>query len=735
MNRTQQLLSIVIIFLLTWGTVGVNHIAQATTQPSINDAGNSKSLPDGLNDAMKAALGPNYRPMLFPPTQQAKLLANDKLNSAYFGDRVALSKDGNTALITATRDGADGNAYGAGYIFVRSGAVWSQQAKLQASDKATFDLLGAGAAISHDGNTVILGAPFEDDSGINGNGAVYVFVRSGTTWSQQVKLLANDRQSGDSLGVPVALSSDGNTAFVGAGGEDSSGTTQNGAVYIFTRSGTTWSQQAKLLATDKADNDEFGASIASSGDGSTIIIGARGESDSGTTTNGAVYIYTKTGTSWSQQAKLLATDKADNDAFGISVSISLNGDTALVGAYLEDDGATTNNGAAYIFTRSGTNWTQQNKLIATDKSTNATFGIGVALSHDGTFALIGASGEDDGVLTNSGAAYIFVRSGTTWNQQAKMFAADKASAENFGFSVALSGSATVALVGAVYEDDSGTTDNGAAYTFINNVPLRADTVGVFKNGTFYLRNSNSTGSPDFTVVFGNSTDLPVVGDWNGDGIDTIGVYNSTTGVFSLSDSNTSPTTTYAVTFGNPGDTPFAGKWVSTATHDGIGVYRDSNGILYQKNVLSTGVDDYYAVFGNAGDKGFAGDWNGNGLDSVGVYRSSNQSWYLTNNSQPNGVTFSDIDYVWNISTNLPVVGDWDGDIDSTSGNYNATTGVFNLNNANAAPGTLTTFTFSITGGKPIAGKWTLGSLPPPMNILVIGGKPGDSGNENTDAAD
>jgi len=150
---------------------------------------------------------------------------------------------------------------------------------------------------------------------------------------------------------------------------------------------------------------------------------------------------------------------------------------------------------------------------------------------------------------------------------------------------------------------------------------RVDTIGVYKDGVWSLRNSNTDGGPDITAVYGgDASDLPVTGDWNGNGVDTIGVYRGNSGFFYLSDSNTSPTTSYAVLLGNPGDVPFAGKWLANATHDGIGVYRDSNGILYQKNDLTSGFSDYFAVFGNPGDKVIAGDWNGDGRDSIGVSR-------------------------------------------------------------------------------------------------------------------
>ncbi len=250
------------------------------------------------------------------------------------------------------------------------------------------------------------------------------------------------------------------------------------------------------------------------------------------------------------------------------------------------------------------------------------------------------------------------------------------------------------------------------------VPAHSDTIGVYNSiGVFYLRNSNSAGGADITAIYGGDpSDLPVPGDWNGDGIDTIGVYRSSTGFAFLSDSNTSPAVDYSILFGNPGDTPFAGKWSADMTHDGIGVYRNSNGILYQRKSLTGGFDDFFAIFGNPGDQGVAGDWDNDGLDSIGIYRPSNQTWYLTNNSTPGGITFSDIDFVWNIDANAPVIGDWDGDGYSTVG-YLTASGMFTLHSSNAAIGINNTFSFGPTDGKPIAGKWIMGSTPNTRSII------------------
>jgi hypothetical protein len=294
-------------------------------------------------------------------------------------------------------DTGGGNA-GAAYIFTRSGTTWSEQQKIQASDKQFNDEFGWSVAISDDGNTAIVGARFEDTGALNA-GAAYIFTRSGTSWSEQQKIQASYKTRDDYFGTSVAISEDGNTAIVGAHGDN---VDDAGAAYIFTRSGTTWTQQQKIQASDKQGNDEFGKSVAISGDGNTAIVGARLE-DTGVTIGdaGAAYIFTRSGTTWTQQQKIQASDKQNYDEFGQSVAISGDGNTAIVGAYKEDSV-----GAAYIFTRSGTTWTQREKIQASDKQGNDQFGWSTSISSDGNTAIVGANKEDTD-YTDTGAAYIY----------------------------------------------------------------------------------------------------------------------------------------------------------------------------------------------------------------------------------------------------------------------------------------------------------------------------------------
>ena len=394
-------------------------------------------------------------------TQQAKIQASDKQAYDYFGESVSISEDGNTAIVGAYYEDTGGNDAGAAYIFVRSGSTWTEQAKIMASDRQAGDLFGTSVSISGDGNTAIVGARGEDTGG-NLAGAAYIFVRSGSTWAQQAKIQASDVQAGDKSGNSVSISIDGNTAIVGAYQKVDG--TWMGAAYIFVRSGSTWAQQAKIEASDKERADTFGASVSISGDGNTAIVGAYGE-DTGGSSAGAAYIFVRSGSTWTEQAKIMASDRQAGDLFGTSVSISEDGNTAIVGAYYEDTGG-NDAGAAYIFVRSGSTWTEQVKIQASDKEAGDLLGISVSISGDGNIAIVGARGRDiTPAASDAGAAYIFVRSGSTWTEQVKIQSSDIEAGDLLGYSVSISGDGNTVIVVAISEDTGGDIA-GAAYIFV-----------------------------------------------------------------------------------------------------------------------------------------------------------------------------------------------------------------------------------------------------------------------------
>jgi hypothetical protein len=428
-------------------------------------------ITDGTSNACEVNLG--YR----QTRHSQKLMASDPYNSDYFGWSVSISGDGNTAIVGSQRDDDNGRSdSGSAYIFVRSDSdsPWSQQAKLTAgADAGNSDYFGTSVSISSDGNAVIVGAYYDDDNGQSNSGSAYIFVRSDGTWTQQQKLTAGtDAANSDYFGWSVSISGDGNTVIVGAYYDDDNAQGDSGSAYIFVRSDSSWTQRAKITAgTDAGSGDHFGYSVSISGDGNTAIVGARYDDDNGRSNSGSAYIFVYSGGIWVQQAKLTAgTDAGSSDYFGTSVSISSDGNAVIVGAYYDDDNGRSNSGSAYIFVRSDGTWTQQQKLTAgTDAANSDYFGWSVSISGDGNTVIVGAYYDDDNGQGNSGSAYIFVRSDGTWTQQQKLTASDPQSSDYFGQSVSISGDGNAVIVGA-YADDQRqyTSDPGSAYTFTTN---------------------------------------------------------------------------------------------------------------------------------------------------------------------------------------------------------------------------------------------------------------------------
>ncbi len=374
----------------------------------------------------------------------AKLTGIGETGPGEFGSTVALSADGNTALIGGP---IDNSSNGAAWIFTRTGETWTQEGpKLTPNDETGAGLFGAAVALSADGNTALIGGAFD-----NGHvGAAWVFTRSGSTWTQQgTKLTADDETGSGEFGIGVALSADGNTALIGGRSDN----TNIGAAWAFTRSGATWTQQgSKLTASDETGAGSFGQSVALSADGNTALIGGR--SDNGNV--GAAWAFTRSGSTWTQQgSKLTASDETGNGLFGDSVALSADGNTGLIGG-IDDN---SNVGAVWVFTRSGSTWTQQGSKLSPGGATGiAQFGSSVSLSGDGNTALIGGPVDN----TQVGAAWVYTRSGQTWTQQgAKLVPSDEVGAGVVGTGVALSADGGTAMIGGQGDN----SDVGAAWAF------------------------------------------------------------------------------------------------------------------------------------------------------------------------------------------------------------------------------------------------------------------------------
>ena len=389
----------------------------------------------------------------------SKLTAADGLRGDEFGISVAV--DGDTAVIGAYQDddATNGDDSGSAYVFTKVSGVWKQVAKLTADDGAANDEFGISVAI--DGSTIVVVAHQNDaDTNDNDEGAAYVFAKPASGWAdmtQTAKLTAFGAAANDEFGISVAV--DGNTVLVGAHQYDSG----KGAAYVFTKPFTGWAdsnETAKLIASDAAANDEFGISVALDGD--TAVIGAYHDdhTDDGNTIGnaGSAYVFTKVSGVWSQKAKLIAVDGAANDEFGISVAV--NGDTVVVGARQDDDNG-NQSGSAYVFTKLSSGWSNSNemaKLTASDGAANDEFGISVAV--EGDTAVIGARQDD----TSNGSAYVFTKVSGVWSQKAKLTASDGAADDEFGISVAVDGDTVV--VGAYKHnvgEGTGGANAGAAY--------------------------------------------------------------------------------------------------------------------------------------------------------------------------------------------------------------------------------------------------------------------------------
>jgi hypothetical protein len=406
-----------------------------------------------------ADAGIRFRATIQPLVQQGpKLTANDESGAAGFG-AVALSADGRIALVGGS---GDSNGSGAAWTFKRSRSTWSQLgSKLMPSGEGAPRSFGTSVALSADGGTAAIAGAGDD-----GAGATWIFTRVGSNWMQTAKLMPNDAIGKASFGVRVALSGDGTTVLVG-GSQDAGGV---GAAWVFARSGSTWTQQGpKLTATDEQGAANFGIRVALAADGRTALIG--GWNDGGGI--GAAWVFSRSGSNWTQEGqKLTANDERDAGAFGGGVALSANGDTALVGAEHDSNDL----GAAWIFTRAGSTWSQRgSKLTATGEAGNGYFGKTVALSADGTLALIGGHVDD----AEAGAAWVFTRTGTAWIQQgSKLTGSGEIGAGAFGIKLALSADGDTALIG-------GTDDNqsvGAVWAFAN--PANASRfVATGANGT------------------------------------------------------------------------------------------------------------------------------------------------------------------------------------------------------------------------------------------------------------
>ena len=335
---------------------------------------------------------------------------------------------------------------------------------LTAYDRAANDQFGCTVSLSTDGLRLAVGANLKTVSSVVGAGKVYVYTRSGSTWILEAEITASDRATNDYFGVAVCLDGTGSRLAIGAHGKDVS-SADNGKVYIYTRSGSVWTEETTIVAADRAVNDYFGAGLCLDSAGSRIAIGAFGKDVSGTVDAGQVYIYTRAGSIWTLESTITAYDKVASDYFGISMTFDDGCSRIAIGAFNKAVGGVAGAGKVYVFVRAGTTWTLEAELSASDKATSDNFGTEVALDDTGTRLIVGANGKDVSGLTDAGKIYTYTRVGSVWTEVLTITASDKAATDQFGAAISLANDASLMAVGAYSRDVSGLTNAGQVYLF------------------------------------------------------------------------------------------------------------------------------------------------------------------------------------------------------------------------------------------------------------------------------
>jgi hypothetical protein len=357
-----------------------------------------------------------------------KLVPDDLVAGDTFGFGASLS--GDSLLVGAGQR--------CGYVYVRDGATWTLQQALVPDD------VSYGSSVALDGDTALVAASVHN--------AVYVFERVSGVWTQTQRLSPPDVAPGmytDYFGHAVAL--DGDTALIASVGDDDNGES-SGSCYVYVRASGTWTLQQKLLPADGAAWDHFGLGIALEGD--RAFIGAPHDNSWGSPRAGGAYVFERSGTTWTQTHRLVASDTAVGDWFGFGLEV--DGDTLVVGSpYSLEGGVPT--GAGYVFELDQGVWTEQQRVVPGDGISDGKFGIGIGL--EGDTALVSAMWDDDNGA-QSGSVYVFLRSSGTWAQAKKLVPSDGASGDELGYQVCVSGD--VVVVGCHGDDDSGSS-SGSAY--------------------------------------------------------------------------------------------------------------------------------------------------------------------------------------------------------------------------------------------------------------------------------
>jgi predicted transcriptional regulator len=576
--------------------------------------------------------------------QYPKLVASGAIGFASQGRSVSLSGDGDTAVVGAPDD--SGGA-GAAWIWTRVNGYWLQGPKLVGADAVGAAHQGTGVALSGDGTIAVVGG-FGDNSD---KGAVWIWHRVGDAWTQQgTKLVGSGAidigSHGAHQGAAVAISADGLTVLVG-GPEDSGGI---GASWVWTRSGDSWSQQGPKLRADGVIFPYEGWSVALSADGNTALIGAPG----GIVQYGA-YVWVRNNGVWTRQGERLSGSGGGGTARyspnqGFAVALSADGNTAIVGGPADDYG----HGAAWVWTRNGSVWTQQGPKLVGSGSIGGAQGSAVALSADGNVALVGGTTDNFDIYGAVGAVWEWRRNGAVWTQEGpKLVAGDVASLAKFGTSVSLSADGRTALVGG--DHDQSVCDENSC--------------GVYSIGAAWIFSANG----------GTPGDVDVKSDFDGDGRSDFAVYRPTTGEWFVRYSSLQYVVgagPYRYEWGLPGDVPLVADFDGDRRTD-LTVFRQATGewfIRYSSLGYATGAGAWLFQWGLAGDKPVVADFDGDGKTDLAIYRPTTGEWYFRYSSRQFIVDAADFRAQWGLLGDTPVAADYDGDGRTDFAVYRPTTG-------------------------------------------------------------
>lgn len=403
-----------------------------------------------------------------------------------YGASMSMDDAGDFVAVGAPGSGGKG----AVYLLIRTGSYWTQLKKLVASDGAEGDLFGSSVSLNEAGSRLVVGAPGAND----GKGAVYIFFRQAGEWIQQSRLIASDGAATDRFGSSVSMTGTGASFVAGAPGVASA----KGAAYLFMLSGAIWVQQSRLVAADGAAGESFGSSVALAHDGEMVFVAATKDDDRGAD-SGSVYVFTRSGSIWSQQAKIVAADGMIGDGFGHAMTLNQSATTLAVSAPYTEDGATRDVGATYLFTRDGTVWTQSAKIKPIPGLAYAKFGSSLSLNNVGDVLLIGSQLNDD-ANTDNGCAYVYVKDNTTWSLHTRLLGTDRTDSDNFGSSCCLNGLGDVAVVGA-FKDDT-VVASGSCYSF-EVFKSRFPSIEITKLSSEDLENYSYLGSKTAINASGN----------------------------------------------------------------------------------------------------------------------------------------------------------------------------------------------------------------------------------------